>query len=100
MAGLPAGVESKPAGNANFEKPVDLDQRGRSSRVAATSDRFISSKTLAETNRLTQLNSVELNARNIEIVGSTCLISPSSIFKPQGAILTSPIVMSIKATPM
>ncbi|MGO7427148.1 hypothetical protein ACCT09_47260, partial [Rhizobium ruizarguesonis] len=27
-------------------------------------------------------NSVELNARNIEIVGSTCLISASNIFKP------------------
>ncbi|WP_183939905.1 hypothetical protein [Rhizobium paranaense] len=45
-------------------------------------------------------NSVELNARNSKIVGSTYPISASSIFKPIGAILTSSIVMSIKATPM
>ncbi|MGO6664106.1 hypothetical protein ACCS43_01815 [Rhizobium ruizarguesonis] len=57
-------------------------------------------KTPAETIKLKLHNSVELNARNIEIVGSTCLISASNIFKPIGAIPTSFIVMSIKATPM
>ncbi|MGO8536083.1 hypothetical protein ACC756_38330, partial [Rhizobium ruizarguesonis] len=46
----------------------------------------------AETIKLKLHNSVELNARNIEIVGSTCLISASNIFKPIGATPTSFIV--------
>ncbi|MGO6899564.1 hypothetical protein ACCS96_03135, partial [Rhizobium ruizarguesonis] len=62
--------------------------------------RCLAEKTPAETIKLKLHNSVELNARNIEIVGSTCLISASNIFKPIGATPTSFIVMSIKATPM
>jgi hypothetical protein len=53
-----------------------------------------------ETIMLQRDNSVELNARNSEILGSAYAISTPRTFKPMSAMPTSFVVMSIKATPM
>jgi hypothetical protein len=53
-----------------------------------------------ETMLLKRCNSVELNAQNDHAVGSIYSLSAPDIFKPEDVILTSFIVMSIKATPM